>query len=36
MEREENLQRDLTKPISWAENWVIELNISECKKVLLG
>jgi len=30
----ENLQHDLIN--SWADNWLIKLNISKCKKVSFG
>ena len=32
----ENLQNDLIKLNSWADNWLIKLNISKCKKVSFG
>jgi len=32
----ENLQHDLIKLNSWADNWLIKLNISKCKKVSIG
>ena len=32
----EKLQNDLIKLNSWADNWLIKLNISKCKKVYFG
>jgi hypothetical protein len=32
----ENLQKDLNKLSSWADNWLIKLNINKCKKVSFG
>jgi len=32
----ENLQSDLTRLTSWADNWLIKLNIDKCKKLSFG
>jgi len=32
----ENIQHDLIKLNSWADNWLIKLNISKCKMVSFG
>ena len=32
----DNLQCDLTKLNSWADNWLLKLNIVKCKKVSFG
>jgi len=32
----ENLQNDLNKLSSWADNWLLKLNINKCKKVSFG
>jgi len=35
-QNKENLQHDLIKLNSWADNWLIKLNKSKCKKVSFG